>query len=136
MVVPIGYEDSGIPLLKGLMLAPAISICGLPLSEYLSFTLLVNSAWLNIFNVVVSDQILHLLVCLVVFLNSLREVLNGPNHIFCGRLIYWGFFPRPFIGLLFPDHEVGLGMGNESSEMSSNISGLNKGLKCILLVLR
>ena len=37
---------------------------------------------------------------------------------------------------MFPYPEVGPDVGNGSSEMSSNISGFNEGLKCILLMLR
>ena len=42
----------------------------------------------------------------------------------------------PVPGLLFPDPEVGPDVGNGSLDMFSNISGLNEGLKCILLMLR
>ena len=55
---------------------------------------------------------------------------------FFGRLIYGGYVPGPVPGLLLSDPVVGPDVENGSSEMSSNIPGLNEGLKCILLMLR
>ena len=52
----------------------------------------------------------------------------------CGRLIDGGCVPEPVPGFLLPYYEVGPDAGNGSSEMSSNISGLNEGLKCRLLM--
>ena len=56
--------------------------------------------------------------------------------IFGGRLIDWGYVHVNVTGLMLPDPEVGTDVRNGSSEMSSNISGLNEGLKRILLMLR
>ena len=67
MVFTLGYQGSGIPVLKGFMVSQVIRICGLPLSKYISFTLSVNVAWLNIVDVVVSDPVLPVLGCLVVY---------------------------------------------------------------------
>ena len=50
---------------------------------------------------------------------------------FCGRLIDVGCVPGPDPGLLLPDPEVCPDVGNGYSDMSSNISGFNEGLKCI-----
>ena len=55
---------------------------------------------------------------------------------FCVILIDWGCFTGPIPGLLLPDPEVGINVGDRSSEISSNISILNEGLKCRLLMLR
>ena len=54
---------------------------------------------------------------------------------FCGIFIYGGCVPVPVPVLLLPDHESDPDVGKESSEMSSNVSGLNGGLKCRLLML-
>ena len=67
MVVPLGSEGSDIPLLKGVLLASVIRICGLTLFKYLSIRYLVNSAWLNIFDVVVASPILPTPGCLLVY---------------------------------------------------------------------
>ena len=67
MVVPLVYDGSGNPVLKGLMVSPFIRICGLPLSKYLYFTSLGNVEWLNIVDVVVADSIIPLLRCLFVY---------------------------------------------------------------------
>ena len=52
--------------------------------------------------------------------------------ILIGGVYFLGPVPR----FLFPDTEVGPDVGNGSSDMSSNISGLNEGLRCRLLILR
>ena len=53
-----------------------------------------------------------------------------------GRLIDGVWAPITVIGLLLPDPEADPNVSNGSSDMSSNISVLNKGLKCRLLMLR
>ena len=55
---------------------------------------------------------------------------------FFGRLIDGSCVPGHVPGLLLIDPELVPDVGNGSSEMSSNISGLNEGLKCRLLMLR
>ena len=55
---------------------------------------------------------------------------------FSGTLIDGSCVPGPVPGLLLPDPELVPDVGNGSSEMSSNLSGLNEGLKCRLLMLR
>ena len=56
--------------------------------------------------------------------------------IFFGIFIDGGCAPGPVPGLLLLDPKVCSDVGNRSLDMSSNISGLNKGLKCRLLMLR
>ena len=67
MVVPLGYELSGITLLKGFIVALVIRICGLPLSKYTPFTSLCNAALLNIVDAVVAAPIIPVLGCLAVY---------------------------------------------------------------------
>ena len=67
MVVPLGSEGSVIPVLKGFMVSPVIRIYGLTLSKYIYFTSLVNSGWLNIVDVVVASQMIHVMGCLVMY---------------------------------------------------------------------
>ena len=67
IVFPPGSEGSGIPVLKGFMVVPVIRICGLHLYKYLSFTLLVNAAWLDKVYVVVAAPIIPAMGCLVVY---------------------------------------------------------------------
>ena len=66
-VFPLVYEGSGIPVLKGFMVSPVIRIYGLTLSKYIYFTSLVNSGWLNIVDVVVASQMIHVMGCLVMY---------------------------------------------------------------------
>ena len=56
--------------------------------------------------------------------------------IFFGIFIDGGCAPGPVPGLLLPYTEVDTDVGNGYLEMSSNISGLNEGLKFRLLMLR
>ena len=53
-----------------------------------------------------------------------------------GIFIDGGCVPGPVTEFMLSYHELGPNVGNGSSEMSSNISGLNQGLKCRLLILR
>ena len=55
---------------------------------------------------------------------------------FCGRLVDGGCGTVPVPVLLLPDPEVGPDVWNVSLGMSSNISCLNEGFKCVLLMLR
>ena len=70
MVFPVGYEGSGIPVLKGFMVALVYRIYGLPLSKYPSLTSLGNAAWLNIVDLVVAAPIIPILGCSVVYFCS------------------------------------------------------------------
>ena len=54
---------------------------------------------------------------------------------FGGRLVDGNCVPVHVTGFLLPDPEVGHDVFNGSLEMSSNISDLNEGLKCRLLML-
>ena len=53
-----------------------------------------------------------------------------------GILIDRGSVPGPVSVLLLPDPEIGPDVGNGSSDIASNMSGLNEVLKCRLLMLR
>ena len=66
MVLTLGYEGSGIPVLKCFILAPVIRICGFPLYKYPYFKSLGNASWLNIVDLVVSAPIITVLGCLIV----------------------------------------------------------------------
>ena len=134
VVFPVGYKGSGIPVLKYFILYPVIRICGLPLSKYLSFTSLVNSACLNIVDVVVSDTIPCTGLLGPIFLNCLGDVFNIRNHVF-GILIDVGCVPGPVTLLMFPYIEAGIYLGYVYLEMISNIPGFNEGFKCGLLIL-
>ena len=89
MVVPLGSEGSVIPVLKGFMVSPVISICRLPLSKYLSFTSLGNTEWFysqcscSFYN----DSCTGLFVR--VFLNWLGDILNSRNQIWW-NIDWWG----------------------------------------------
>ena len=67
MVVTIGSEGSGIPVLKVFMLSPFIKMCELPLSKYLYFILLGNTASLNVVYVVLAAPMFSLLDCSIVY---------------------------------------------------------------------
>ena len=67
MVVPLGSEGSGIPVLKGFMVAPGIRTCGLPSYKCITFTSLGNATWFNIVDVFVAAPILTVIGCLVVY---------------------------------------------------------------------
>ena len=62
-----GYEGSCIPLLKGFMVSLYIRIYGLPLSNYLNFILLGNTASFNIVYVVLAAPMRPVLGCLIVY---------------------------------------------------------------------
>ena len=51
-------------------------------------------------------------------------------------MINGSYDPGPVPGFMLQDTEVGPDVGNVSLEISSNISGLNEGLKCRLLMLK
>ena len=59
-----GVRDSGIERFHGI---PSRMICGLPLSNYQSLTSLGNTEYLNVVYVVVSDPMIAVLGCLVVY---------------------------------------------------------------------
>ena len=67
MIVPLGSEGSGIPVLIGFMLSPFIKMCELPLSKYLYFILLGNTASLNVVYVVLAAPMFSLLDCSIVY---------------------------------------------------------------------
>ena len=67
VVVPLGSKGSDIPVLKFFMVISVISICGLPLSKYIAFTLLVNEGWFNLVDVVLAAPIFPILGCLVIY---------------------------------------------------------------------
>ena len=123
-------------VLKGLMVYLSIRICGFPLSKYIYFTLFGNSVWLNIVTTVVASPIIPVIGRLVAYFLIYLEISLIAITTFDGRLIDGGCFPGPVPGCLLPDPELGPDVGNGSSEMSSNLSGLNEGLKCRLLMLR
>ena len=77
------------------MVSLVIGICELPLSQYLSFTSLVNALWLNIVNVVVADPIIPVLVFLVVCFFNALEMSSISVTTFGGRLIGGGCVPGP-----------------------------------------
>ena len=64
MVVQLGSKCSGIPVLKVFMVAPVIMVCELNFSKYLSFTSLVNTAWLKIVDIVLAGPMLLVLIFL------------------------------------------------------------------------
>ena len=118
------------------MLISVVSICGLTLSKYLSFTSFYNAEWLNIVDVVVASPIIPLLGFFVVYFLIAMEMYSISVTKVFGILIDGGCVSGPVPGLLFPDPEVCPDVGNRSSEMFSNISGLNEIMKCRLLMLR
>ena len=67
MIVPLGSEGSGIPVLIGFMLSPFIKMCELPLSKYLYFISLYNESWLNVVYVVVATPMLPVMGFFVVY---------------------------------------------------------------------
>ena len=76
--------------MKVLMVSQVISIYGLHLSKYISFTLLVNSAWLNIADVDVADPMLPVLVCLIVYFLIALEMSSTAVTTFGGNFIDGG----------------------------------------------
>ena len=122
MVVTLGYEVSGILVLKGFIVSPVISICGLSSSKYTPFTSLFNVAWFNIVDVVVAYPIPPVLSCLVMYFWIVLYLSSIAITTFCGILIDGGFVPVPVTIFLLPDTEVGLDVVNGSSEMSSDLS--------------
>ena len=54
----------------------------------------------------------------------------------CGILVGGGCVTVPVPGFLLTYPNVYTDVGGGSSDMSSNLSGFNQGLKCILLMLR
>ena len=93
VVFLVGSVGLGIPVLKVCIVAPSISICGLPLSKYLSFTYLGNAAWFYIVVGVVSAPIIPVLGCLVVYFWILLEMSTIAVTTFCGRFIDGGYVP-------------------------------------------
>ena len=104
-------------------------IHGLPLSKYLSFILFGNQACLNIFNAFVDAPMIPVLGFLVVYFLIDLYIYSIAVKIFCGRLIDGGFVTGTVPGFMLPYTEVGNDVGNGSSDMSSNNSHLNEGLK-------
>ena len=109
-----GVRDYSIERFHGF---PEIRICGLLLSKYISFILLVNAAQLNIVDVVVVAPIIPVWVFLSFFLTVL-DMSSVVVTTFCDIFIDGGCFPVPVTGLLFPDNQVGPRVGNGSLEMS------------------
>ena len=108
MVVPLGSKGSGILVLKDFMAFLVIRIFGLPLFNYISFTSLGNTSWLNIVNVVVAASILPVLR----FLKITLEMFSIAVTTLGGKLIDGGCVPGPVPGLLLIYPEVGPNMGN------------------------
>ena len=122
--------------MKGFIGATVISICGLLLYKYLLFTLLVNATWLNIFNRVVSDPILPVLGCMIVYFCITLEMSSISVTISCGILIAGGCVPVLVTGFLLKHPKADPDTGNGFLDISSNITFLNEVLKCRLFMLR